>query len=202
MKSSRALLAASGLTLSLASAPFATVALGAGVGGAVLTPSTLEAQTAQIPTTLVGAWRYAHADAHGVAIVRAAIEPALAALPSWAQPIARDRLETRTRIATRIEIGTENGRVQVTTHGERDFTVDLALGAPAATLRGPEGRDVQASHDLSGGWLEQTFAGPNGGMRVLYSTEPSGQPMHVDVSLTSERLANPIRYRLDYVRVR
>jgi len=202
MTSTRALLAASGLTLSLASTPFAGAALGAGVGATALVPSTLEAQTAQIPSTLVGAWRYAHPDAHGVAIVRAAIEPALAALPSWAQPIARERLETRTRIATRIEIGTEDGRVQVTTHGERDFTVDLALGAAPATLRGPEGRDVQASQALSGGWLQQTFAGPNGGMHVLYSTEPSGEPMHVDVTLSSERLANPIRYRLDYVRVR
>lgn len=193
MKSARALATVSALCTTLGSAA---------LGATALAPCGLAAQVTQIPSTLPGAWRYGHADAHGVAIVRAAIEPALSALPSWAQPIARERLETRTRIATRIEIATEGERVQVTTHGERDFTVDLALGAAPVTLRGPEGRDVQASQRLSGGWLEQSFAGPNGDMRVLYSTEPSGEPMHVDVTLSSERLASPIRYRLDYVRVR
>lgn len=193
MKSARALATVSALCTTLG---------GAALGATAFAPCGLSAQTTQIPSTLPGAWRYGHPDAHGVAIVRAAIEPALSALPSWAQPIARERLETRTRIATRIEITTESERVQVTTHGERDFTVDLALGAAPVTLRGPEGRDVQASQRLSGGWLEQSFAGPNGDMRVLYSTEPSGEPMHVDVTLSSERLASPIRYRLDYVRVR
>lgn len=158
------------------------------------------AQQQQVPSTLPGAWRYPHPDAHGIAIVRAAIEPAISQLPSMFQGIARDRLASRTRIANRIEIGTASQRVQVSSHGERDMTVDLALGAAPSTIRGPEGNEVRAQHRLSGGWLEQVFSGENGDFRVLYSTEPDGQTMHVDVTIASERLSTPIRHRLDYVR--
>lgn len=159
------------------------------------------AQQQQVPSTLPGAWRYPHPDAHGIAIVRAAVEPTIAQLPSMFQGLARERLASRTRIASRIEIGTASQRVQVSSHGERDFTVDLALGASPSTIRGPEGNEVRAQHRLAGGWLEQLFAGDNGDLRVLYSTEPDGRTMHVDVTIASERLPSPIRYRLDYVRV-
>jgi hypothetical protein len=158
------------------------------------------AQAQQIPSTLPGAWRYPHPDAHGLAIVRAAIEPAIQSLPSMFQGLARERLAQRTRMANRIEIGNANGSVQVASHGERDVSIDLPLGAPPRTIRAPEGHEVQAAHRLAGGWLEQTFSGPNGDLRILYSTEPDGRTMHVDTTISSERLSQPIRYRLDYVR--
>ena len=170
---------------------------------AVLAPQgdRASAQAQQIPATLPGAWRYPHPDAHGLAIVRAAIEPAIQSLPSMFQGLARERLAQRTRMANRIEIGNANGSIQVASHGERDVSIDLPLGAPPRTIRAPEGHEVQAAHRLAGGWLEQTFTGPNGDLRILYSTEPDGRTLHVDTTISSERLSQPIRYRLDYVRV-
>ncbi|MBX7195820.1 MAG: hypothetical protein K1X94_27445 [Sandaracinaceae bacterium] len=167
----------------------------------VAPPPHVHAQAQQLPSTLPGAWRYPHPDAHGLAIVRAAVEPAIRALPSMFQGLARERLAQRTRMATRIEIGNAHESVQVSSHGERDLSIDMPLGATPRTIRAPEGHEVQASHRLSGGWLEQVFTGPNGDLRILYSTEPDGRTLHVDTSITSERLAQPIRYRLDYVRV-
>ena len=161
----------------------------------------LSAQAQRLPSTLPGAWRYPHPDAHGLAIVRAAVEPAIQTLPAMFQGMARDRLAQRTRMATRIEIGEAHDSVQVASHGERDLSIDLPLGAPPRPVRAPEGHEVQASHRLSGGWLEQSFSGANGDLRILYSTEPDGRTLHVDTTVSSERLSQPIRYRLDYARV-
>lgn len=156
------------------------------------------AQSAVVPSTLPGAWRYPHPDAHGIAIVRAAIEPHLANLPPLVGPIVRARLEERTRIVRRIEIATNGPNVRVTSFGERTFVVDTPLGVPTP-MTSPEGRAITTTQRITHGWLEQVFRGENGDMRVLYSTEPDGRTMHVDVTLTSERLSSPIRYRLDYV---
>jgi hypothetical protein len=154
---------------------------------------------AGVPATLPGAWRSPHPDAHGIAVVRAAIEPHLAGLPPLIGPIVRARLEERTRIVRRIDITTSGPNVRVVSTGERTFTVDTALGVPTP-MTSPEGRAVTTTQQITGGWLEQVFRGENGDMRVLYSTEPEGRTMHVDVTLSSERLSSPIRYRLDYVR--
>jgi hypothetical protein len=163
-----------------------------------LVTTVATAQTAGVPSTLPGTWRYPHPDAHGVAIVRAAIEPHLANLPPLIGPIVRARLEERTRIVRRIEIAANGRNVRVTSVGERTFVVDTPLGVPTP-MTSPEGRAVTTTQQITHGWLEQVFRGENGDMRVLYSTEPDGRTMHVDVTLTSERLSGPIRYRLDYV---
>ena len=172
----------------------------ASLAAALLVPRA-GAQTAGVPSQLLGAFRYPHDLAHGRAVVEAAIEPRILQLPGMFQGIARDRLRERTRIPRRVSIASSEGRVEVTYEGERTVVVGSSVPG-TTTVRNEEGREVRVTQQLSGGWLEQVYEGPNGQMRELLSTEPDGATLHVDVTLSSERLGEPIRYRLDYLRER
>lgn len=152
-----------------------------------------------MPAVLAGAYRYPHDVEHARQIVAAAIEPRIATLPSLVQGMARDRIRERLRVARRIAVALHGERVRVTFEGQRTLAIDSALGA-TTTVRNEEGRDVSVRQALRDGWLEQTFAGENGELRQLLSTEPDGRTLHLDITLRSERLGEPIRYRLDYAR--
>ena len=104
-------------------------------------------------------------------------------------------------LLSRVSIAQSAGQVQVTYEGQRTVTVGSSVPG-TTTVTNEEGREVRVTQQLRGGWLEQVFEGPNGLLRELLSTEPDGATLHVDVSLESERLGEPIRYRLDYVRER
>jgi hypothetical protein len=148
------------------------------------TPTVRAQAASSVPAVLAGAYRYPHDADHARRIVEAALEPRIATLPSLVQGMARDRIRARLRVARRIAVALDGARVRVTFEGQRTLAIESALGA-TTTVRNEEGQDVAVRQALRGGWLEQTFEGENGELRQLLSTE---------------RLGDPIRYRLDYVR--
>jgi len=159
----------------------------------------LAAQTATVPAVLAGRWTYPHDVAHAQSIVLAATEPLLSGFPEIVRPLARDQVRSRVRIARSIEVALDGAAVRTVFRGDRNLTIATPLGV-RSTITGSEGQPVEVSQSLRGGWLEQTFHGQEGGMRQLLSTEPDGRTLHLDISLESERLSAPIRFRLDYVR--
>lgn len=182
----------SALVLALALAPIELSAQQA--------PATATAPAAQVPAILAGRYRYPRDVEHARAIIAAAIDPALASLPELFQGMARTRIREGIKVARQIEVRLTPGNASVTYTGEHTSTI--ASRVPGDTIfHSPEGRDVGVTQRLASGWLEQVFAADSGGqMRQMLSCDADGRTLHLDATITSDRLAQPIRYRLDYVR--
>lgn len=160
------------------------------------------AQTCGLPPILAGVYDYPHEPEHARGLVMAAIEPQLATIPSLVRGMVRDEMQARITLPRRITIALPDPIVSVTYEGERTSVVACPIGG-STTVTSRDGETVPVTQRIQGGWLEQTFTGPSGGtLRVLLSTEPDGQTLHVDGTMTSERLGQPIPVRLDYARVR
>lgn len=165
--------------------------------GLALVPLDGRAQGGAIPSTLPGTWVFDGTPASGMRIVDAAFAPGIATLPELFQGIARDRVRANMRPATRIAITVTGSRYRISLAGEETKVIEGVLGAAASTTN-IDG-DTTVTSGLAGGWLQLTYDG-EGGMLQLFSTEPDGSRMHVDYTVTSDRLPAPVRYRLDYLR--
>jgi hypothetical protein len=175
--------------------------LGAGVVClAALVAPFGRAQTCGLPPILAGVYAYPHDAAHGRGLVMAAIEPQLAGLPGFMRDVVRDQLESRVTIPQRITIALPDPIVSVTYEGERTNVVACPIGG-STTITNRDGESVPVTQRITGGWLEQTFTGPNGTLTVVLSTEPDGRTLHADGTMRSERLGQPVPVRLDYQRV-
>jgi hypothetical protein len=158
------------------------------------------AQTCGLPPILAGVYAYPHAPEHGRDLVLASIEPRLAGLPGFMRDVVRGQMEQRIQIPRRITIALPDPIVSVTYEGDRTTVVASAIGA-STTITSRDGDSIPVVQRIQGGWLEQTFTGPNGTLRMLLSTEPDGETLHADGTMTSERLGQPVAVRLDYQRV-
>lgn len=151
-----------------------------------------------VPSVLAGTFTYEYSAGRAMSVVDAAFEPGVSALPFFFQSIARNRIHESMRPPTRVVVTLTGSRVRVVyTSDVATKTIDGTLGSEAAVSGLEDGTRVTTS--LSGGWLQLDYRG-EGDMIQLLSTEPDGSRMHVDSTVTSERLPEPVRWRLDYVR--
>jgi hypothetical protein len=157
----------------------------------------LGAQTASVPPILAGSWTHDGAVATGMHTVERAFAPAITALPYLLQGMARDRITESLQPPATIDVALSDARVRVTLHANVLKTIDGALNAHARTSGVQEGTVVTPR--VASGWLDLVYEGEDSTMHQLFSTEPDGSRMHVDYSITSERVGN-VRYRLEYVR--
>jgi|GEM_PF-1935412 len=177
--------------------------VGLALAAAVIAVSTAvaphhgRAQGGAIPSTLPGTWVFDGTSARGMQIVDAAFAPGIATLPELFQGIARDRVRANMRPAVRVAITVTGTRFRISLAGEETKVIEGALGGPATTTGIDESTSVTSG--LNAGWLELRYDG-EGGMLQLFSTEPDGNRLHVDYTVTSDRLPFPVRYRLDYLR--
>lgn len=182
----------------LGSSLFLRVAAGALVLGALSSPGLGGAQTGSVPGVLAGSWTYDGTPARAMAIVDAAFEPGVSTLPYFFQSMARDRIHHSMRPANRVEITLSGNHLRVVyTSDIATKVIDGELGARASVSGLESGTVVDTT--LRTGWLMLSYDG-EGGMTQLLSTEPDGSRMHIDSTVTSERLPQPVRFRLDYVR--
>lgn len=158
--------------------------------------STGGAQRASVPRILAGHWAFDGSDGHAMAIVERAFTPGLRTLPELFRGLALDRIRQSMVPPSRVVVRLTGSRVHVTLRTDREIVIDGELGAIART-RGVEG-DTRVSTRLRSGWLEVRYEG-EGDMQQLFSTEQDGSRMHIDYTIESERLPEPVRYRLDYV---
>lgn len=167
------------------------------VAAALFTPPLGNAQVGSVPSTLAGTWTYEHNAARAMSVVDSAFAPGIATLPFFFQSIARNRIHDSMRPATRVEVTLEGSHLRVVYTSDVTKTIDGTLGTQATVSGLEDGTRVSTS--LSGGWLLLDYRG-EGDMTQLLSTEPDGARMHLDCTVTSERLPDPVRWRLDYVR--
>lgn len=163
--------------------------------GLALVPLGSRAQTGSVPAVLAGTWVSESSSASAMAHVLAAFEPGVTSLPELFQGMARDRIRSSMVPPSRVVVTLTGTHVNVSMRTNRMIVIDGELGAEAR-LEGGEG-DPTVTTGLRGGWLEIRWDG-EGDMQQLLSTEPDGSRMHLDYTVESDRLPEPVRYRLDF----
>lgn len=165
---------------------------------ALFFPRVGDAQTGSVPGVLAGSWVYDGTATRAMSIVEAAFEPGITTLPYFFQSMARDRIHVSMRPANRVEVTLSGNHLRVVYRSDiATKVIDGELGTRASVSGLESGTVVDTT--LRTGWLMLSYDG-EGDMTQLLSTEPDGARMHIDSTVTSERLPAPVRFRLDYVR--
>jgi hypothetical protein len=129
--------------------------------------------------------------------VEGIIDRGVGLLPWYKRPFARGRLRETTRPAVwvAIEPGPVALRVRTEVH---DLTIPWSGGLQDWEWKAGDPVDVTASWD--GADLLQTFQGPYGARYNRYVLSPDGRTLELRVRIESDQLAEPLRYRLVYIR--
>jgi hypothetical protein len=127
------------------------------------------------------------------------IENTVGKLNVLTRDIARGRLKKLNPAYRQLAITSSPNEISVTVDNQPPLRTP-AKGAPVAWV-GPDGGKVNASMQLAGRRLAQTFTSPDGRRVNDYSLSPDGQTLTVQVTETSPRLSQPITYKQVYRRV-
>ncbi|MEM9074812.1 MAG: hypothetical protein AAGE52_40320 [Myxococcota bacterium] len=141
-----------------------------------------------------GTWELASPSAESTAR-ETAIEGATEEMSRFMRGRARSHLRQRTEPAPRLRVRRDGDQLEL--RGRRSLT--LRIGGPAVEVEGEGGQgEVQATR--RNGDLVVTLRGGNGVWVTTYRPSEDGRFLHLDVVITGERLAEPIRYRVTYRR--
>ncbi len=132
--------------------------------------------------------------------VNAAIDAAIRPMNFLVRAVARGRLRTANVAYERLVIASTADTVNVTYH-ERAPVITPANGAVVKWWR-EDGQDFDVSTEWENGRLIQTFRAPDGRRVNVYSVSADGRTLTMDVTLTTPRLAAPLRYKLVFDRAR
>ncbi len=127
------------------------------------------------------------------------IEEAVGKLNFVTRDIARGRLRKLNPAYHQITITSSPNEISVTVDNQPPLLTP-AKGAPVAWV-GPDGGKANVSMQLSGGHLVQTFTSADGRRVNDYTVSSDGRTLTMQVTETSPRLSQPIRYKQLYRRV-
>jgi len=127
------------------------------------------------------------------------IEDAVGKLNFLTRDIARERLKKLNPAYRLIAISSSPNAISVTVDNRPPLRAP-ANGAPVAWI-GPDGGKVNASTQLAGRRLAQTFTSADGRRVNDYTLSPDGRTLTMQVTETSPRLPQPITYKQVYRRV-
>ena len=127
------------------------------------------------------------------------IETAVEKLNFVTRDIARGRLEKLNPAYHKVAITSSPNEISVTVNNQRPLRTP-AKGAPVAWV-GPDGAKVNASMQLTGRLLAQTFTSSDGRRVNDYTLSPDGRTLTMQVTETSPRLSQTITYKQVYRRV-
>jgi len=131
--------------------------------------------------------------------VNEVIEGAVGKLNFVTRDIARDRLRKLNPAYHQVVITSSPNEISITVDNQRPLRTP-AKGVPVAWV-GPDGRKVNASMQLAGQRLEQTFTSADGRRINDYNLSPDGLTLTMQVTETSPRLPQAITYKQVYRRV-
>jgi hypothetical protein len=127
------------------------------------------------------------------------IEKAVGKMNVLKRLIARGRLKKLNPVYQQVAITSSPNEISVTVDNQPTLRTP-AKGTPVAWV-GPDGGKVNASMQLSGGHLVQTFTSADGRRVNDYTLSPDGRTLTMQVTETSSHLSQPIRYKQIYGRV-
>jgi len=128
-----------------------------------------------------------------------AIESAVEKLNFLTREFARGRLKELNPAYRQVAITSSPNEISVTVDNQPPLRTP-ATGAPVAWV-GPDGGKVNASMQLADRHLAQTFTSPDGRRVNDYTLSPDGRTLTMQVTETSPRLSQTIRYKQVYRRV-
>lgn len=153
--------------------------------------SSVQAQNAR----LQGTFTY---DAASSDDINQAIESAISRMNFVTRPIARGRLRKTNQPYRTIRLSFTPSQISVITD-TRDPIVSPANGTPIKWTR-EDGEVLDVATSWRGGAIEQSFTAEDGKRVNSYSLSADGDVMTMHVTITSPRLAAPLRYNLRYRR--
>jgi hypothetical protein len=127
------------------------------------------------------------------------IETAVEKLNFVTRDIARERLKKLNPAYRQVAITSSPNEISVTVDNQPPLRTP-AKGAPVAWV-GPDGGKVNASMQLTGRLLAQTFTSADGRRVNDYTLSPDGRTLTMQVTETSPRLSQTITYKQVYRRV-
>ena len=147
----------------------------------------LQAQSAPIQGTFVYV-------AQGSDDINAAIDNAVRRMNFVTRPIARGRLRKTNEVYNVIRFNNSATQVSVTID-QRAAIVSPASGAAVKWTR-EDGEVLDLATRWTNGALEQSFTAEDGKRVNTYTLSPDGNGLSMQVTITSPRLAAPLRYTL------
>lgn len=130
--------------------------------------------------------------------VNRAIEASIARMSFIVRPIARARLRKTNIPYRRLRIATDDREVSVTADASAPIT-SPANGA-GIKWRREDGEVLDLSTEWEGRSLLQTFGAKDGSRQNRFSLSPDGKTLTMHVTISSPRLAAPLKYALRYRR--
>jgi hypothetical protein len=186
MNPTLSLLRVSALSVALLSSSVVVAETGAGDK-----PSTAQA------TAFSGKYTTAATDAEKKARQRS-VDTTVNEFPENVKPIAKDRLEIKTKIPGWIDVKQAAGKVTFHFDGRKPEECPLAGSAKG---KDPEGNDASFEARLSGDTLVQTITTEEGKRVNTFKREADGS-VKLSVELTSIKFKTPIKYTLSYVKAK
>ena len=165
-------------------------------GGATAT----RAQVESADPAFSGHYRYAESPSEARARIMRAAEPVLRTLNPVVRAVAEQQLR-ETMVPSRIDLSVRGERVSVRYVGrERERTFRSRLNHPR-TITNDDGHSARLTHLFRAGQLEQIFEGERGGRWYnVFGLDERRRQLTLSVVITQERLAQPVRIELPYVR--
>ena len=137
--------------------------------------------------------------AQSEAAIDAAIEAVVAKMSFFTRPFARAEVKAASPTFRRVRIESATDAITVT------FDVGKPVRTPADGSAGQWTRDDGQIYEVQAHFLEgrllQSFKNPGGTRVNTFALSPDGRTLTIDVVLSSERLPEPVRYRLTFERV-
>lgn len=177
-----------------------------GIAGALLTAAALAALAcapfaahADAPAGLdkyAGNYKYSNTRDHGVAIVEKALDQALADLNMVMKLLVKKTMSSRFAETVAIEVDGSKVGIKI---GENDKAT--AKIGETETVKSKDGKQTgKLTHQFDGGKLTETLSGENGTFVNVFSLSADGKTLQRDVTVTSQRMKKPLKYRLVYTR--
>jgi len=126
------------------------------------------------------------------------IENAVGKLELLTREIARERLKKLNPAYRQVAITSSPSEISITVDNQRPLRAP-AKGAPVAWV-GPDGEKVNASMELEGRRLAQTFTSADGRRVNDYTLSPDGRTLTMRVTETSPQLPQTVTYKQVYKR--
>ena len=127
------------------------------------------------------------------------IENAVGKMNFLKRLVARGRLKKLNPVYQQVAITSSSNEISVTVDNQPTLRTP-ANGTPVAWV-GPDGGKVNVSMQLSDGHLVQIFTSADGRRVNDYTLSPDGRALSMEVTETSPRLSQPLRYKQIYRRV-
>jgi hypothetical protein len=124
------------------------------------------------------------------------IERAVADMSFMTRGIAADRLREKNPIRSEVTTEVRGDRIAIRYGDARYETRSGEWETVTAT-----GEQVELLQTASGNEIFQTFRAPDGEKTTVYRFSPDGQRLTLDITVTSPRLSQPMRYSVEYRRV-